>query len=203
MIVEPGKYYLLAHGDAYARQLGFAAWSPAGYLKNSSDFDKAYWTIPGNTGDNTTNAETGQFVKLASGKFAIVHTTSDGRTARDVRIVLADGATGVTASEAWLTTNTGKIQANMPKVEVLGDRLLVTYGLWDSTSRTNRVFNWYAMLLDQTLKTVMAAKAVPGVEFVKPAPLFRFAGGANAGRVGWVSGNATHTLSVNVVRGVN
>ncbi len=46
--------------------------------------------------------------------------------------------------------------------------------------------------------TVAAPKVVPNVEFVDAAPLFRFKVGLNAGRVGWVSGNAAHTLSVRV-----
>jgi len=81
---------------------------------------------------------------------------------------------------------------------VLGDKLFVSYGLWDSTQRTNKKIDWYSLLLDATLKPLGAAKAASGIEFVKSAPLFRFPAGPSAGSVGWVSGNAMHTLTVNV-----
>jgi len=48
------------------------------------------------------------------------------------------------------------------------------------------------------LQPVSAAKPLSGVEFVTSSPLFRFGAGPNAGSVGWVSGNAMHTLSVGV-----
>ncbi len=198
LLVEGGNYYMLAHGDAYARQLGFARWSLANYTgKNQTDFDQPYFAIDGNEGDNNTNAQTGQFMHLSDGRFLIVHTTSQGRSARDVRLVFANGSTGVAeASPVWLTTNIGTTQATMPKVEQLGDNMLVTYALWDSTKKHE--LTWYAALLDAKLATVVMPKAIAGVEFVDAAPLFRFKGGPNAGQVGWVSGNATHTLSVRV-----
>jgi hypothetical protein len=166
--------------------------------KNDTDFNEAYWTVGGNEGDNNTNAQTGQFIRAADGRFLMVHTTSEGRGARDVRLVYADGATGKadTAGAVWLTTNQGTVNATMPKVELLGGNVLVTYALWDSTKKHQ--LDWYAALLDPSLKVVAPPKAITGVEFVDSAPLFRFKGGPNAGRVGWVSGNASHTLSVNV-----
>lgn len=199
LLVDNGVAYTLAHGDAYDRQLGFSAWTLDSYTKrNSTTFDKSYFTIAGDEGDNKTDTETGQFIKLSNGQFAIIHTTSQGRSARDVRIVLADGATGAPSAEAWLTTNTGTIQATMPKVEVLGDKLFISYGTWDSGQRSNKKIDWYTLLLDATLKPVGPARAATGVEFVKSSPLFQFSGGPNAGNVGWVSGNAMHTLSVSV-----
>src|SRR6478609_9480914 len=168
LLVDKGVAYTLAHGDAYDRQLGLSAWTLDSYTKkNDTTFDKSYFTIAGDSGDNKTDTETGQFIKLADGRFVIVHTTSQGRSARDVRIVLAE-------------------------------QLFVSYGLWDSTQRTNKKLDWYTLLVDLTLKPVGSAKAATGIEFVKSSPLFRFSAGPNAGSVGWVSGNALHTLSVNV-----
>lgn len=199
LLIDKGVAYTLAHGDAFDRQLGFSAWTLDSYTKkNNTTFDKSYFTIAGAEGDNKTDTETGHFIKLSDGRFVLIHTTSQGRSARDVRIVLADGTTGATSSEAWLTANTGNIQATMPKVEALGDRLFVSYGLWDSTQRTNKKIDWYTLLVDLTLKPLAAAKAATGVEFVKSAPLFRFPGGPNAGSVGWVSGNPLHSLTVNL-----
>ncbi len=199
LYVEAGKYYMLAHGDAYARQLGFARWSYSGYVNdNESDFDQSYWDIAGSQGDNKTDTQTGQFVKLADGRFAIVHTSSQTRSARDVRVILASGTDGTadTAHAIWLTSNQGTTQATMPKVELLGDYVLITYALWDSGK--GHALTWYAALLDDALATVVAPQAISGVEFVDSAPLFRFPAGPNAGAVGWVSGNASHTLSVRV-----
>jgi len=200
LLVDQGVSYTLAHGDAYpGRQMGFSAWTLDSYTKkNKTTFDQSYFMIAGAEGDNKTDSETGQFIRLSDGRFVIVQTTSQGRSARDVRILLANGTTGATLSEAWLTTNTGNIQATMPKVEVLGDVLFVSYGLWDSTQRTNKKIDWYSLLVDLTLKPLAAAKAAPGIEFVRSSPLFRFSAGPSAGSVGWVSGNAMHTLSVNV-----
>lgn len=199
LLIDGGVSYVLAHGDAYDRQLGFAAWTLDSYSKkNDTTFNQSYFTIAGAEGDNETDTETGQFSKLSDGRFVIIHTSSQTRTARDVRIVLADGTSGMTLSEAWLTTNTGTTQATTPKVELLGDKLFVSYGLWDSASRTNHKVDWYSLLVDLTLKPVGAATAAAGVEFVTSSPLFRFAGGPSAGSVGWVAGNAMHTLSVNV-----
>jgi hypothetical protein len=199
LIIDGGNYYVLAHGDAYSRTLGFARWSVSGYTgKNDTDFNASYWDISGNEGDNNTNAQTGQFTRMSDGRFLMVHTTSQGRSARDVRLVFADGSSGTadTAHEVWLTSNTGTVQATMPKVELIGSYVLVTYALWDSTK--GHQLNWYAVVLDSTLKTIVAAKAIAGVEFVDSAPLFRIKGGPNAGDIGWVSGNASHTLSVHV-----
>ena len=199
LLIDQGVSYTLAHGDAYERQLGFAAWTLDSYTKkNNTTFDQPYFKIAGTEGDNQTDSETGQFIKLTDGRFVAVHTTSQGRTARDVRMVIANGTTGATLSEAWLTTNTGNVQATMPKLEVLGDKLFVSYGLWDSTQRANKKIDWYSMLVDLALKPLGPAKPAVGVEFVTSSPLFRFAAGPSTGSVGWVSGNATHTLSVNV-----
>jgi hypothetical protein len=201
MIIDNGIFYVLAHGDAYERQLGFAARSLSSYTNDdATTFDRSYFTISGSQGDNNTNAETGQFVKLSSGNFAIVHTTSQGRTMRDVRIVTAKSSDGTQVAEAWLTNNTGKIMATIPKLERMGDRIMVSYGLWDSTSRTNKKIDWYVLLVDQNLKVLNSPKNITGVEFIPGLPSFRFPGGPNAGRIGWVSGNASHTLSVHVAK---
>ncbi|HET7543312.1 MAG TPA: hypothetical protein VFK05_25740 [Polyangiaceae bacterium] len=202
LLIDKGVSYTLAHGDAYpGRQLGFSAYTLDSYTKkNNTSFDQSYFKIAGAEGDNKTDTETGQFIKLDDGRFVIIHTSAQGRTARDVRILLANGTTGamIAGSEAWLTMNTGNIQATMPKVELLGDKLFVSYGLWDSTQRTNKKIDWYSLLVDLTLKPLGSAKAVTGIEFVKSAPLFRFTAGPSAGSVGWVSGNSMHTLSVTV-----
>ncbi|HTM44005.1 MAG TPA: hypothetical protein VL137_03565 [Polyangiaceae bacterium] len=198
LIIDGGNYYLLAHGDAFSRQLGFARWSLSGYTDhNDTDFNESYWAIAGNEGDNNTNAQTGQFARMADGRFVITHTTSEGRNARDVRVITASGTDGTadTAGAVWLTSNPADTHATMPKVELLGDQLLVTYALWPGSGHT---LSWYAALLDSSLATVVAAKQVPNVEFVDSAPLFRFKGGLNLGNVGWVSGNATHTLTVGI-----
>jgi hypothetical protein len=202
LLIDNGDYYVLAHGDTYARQLGFAKWSLSNYTNNdTTDFDQPYLVIDGNAGDNNTNAQTGQFVRTQDGRFLIVHTTSQGRSARDVRLVHAsstDGTADVNGA-VWLTSNQGTIQATMPKLALLGDYIMVTYALWDSGG-TGHGLTWYSALLDSSLATVVAPAIVADVEFVDSAPLFQFKGGPNAGMVGWVSGNSSHTLSVGVAR---
>jgi len=198
LLVENGTSYLLGHGDAFPRQLGLASFNLDGYTKNNaSAFDESYFAIDGTEGDNDTNAETGQFIHLADGRFAMIHTSSQGRTARDVHVVLASSS-GVMASDAWLTSNTGMIQATMPKLQMLNQELWVSYGLWDATSRTNKTITWYSLLVDMNLEPASVVNPLANVEFVAGSPLFSFAAGPNAGSVGWVSGNAMHTLTVNV-----
>jgi hypothetical protein len=200
LLIDGGNYYVLAHGDAYSRQLGFARWSVNGYsTKNDTDFNESYFDIAGNEGDNNTNAQTGQLAKMKDGRFVITHTSSQGRSARDVRVVIASASNGKSeAGAVWLTSNQGTVQATMPKVEQLGDYLVVTYATWDSTKKHELV--WYAALLDSKLATIAPPKVIPSVEFVDAAPLFHFKGGANANQLGWVSGNASHTLSVKVAK---
>lgn len=200
LLVDNGTAYLLAHGDAFPRQLGFAAYSYASYAQNDGTlFNQAYLAVDGAEGDNATNAQTGQFVKLANGNLAIIHTTSQGRAARDVRIVLASGANGATQSSAWLTTNAVNVQAIMPKLESVGNNILVTYGLWNSSDRTNKSIEWHFALLGADLKVLSTSGPMAGVEFTADAPLLRFGSGPNAGRVGWVSGNDAGTMSVNLI----
>jgi hypothetical protein len=198
LIIDNGDYYVLAHGDAYARQLGFARWSFSGYTDdNGTDFDEPYWVIAGAEGDNNTNAQTGQFAKLPDGRFVIAHTTSEGRNARDLRLVVADGGNGMAdmAGAVWLTENPAGTHATMGKVALLGDYVLVTYALWTEDTHD---LAWYGAIVDGSLATVAAASELAGVQFVDSAPLFQFAAGPNAGSVGWVSGNASHTLTVGV-----
>lgn len=198
LIIDGGDYYVLAHGDAYARQLGFARWSFDGYSNdNGTDFDEPYWVIAGGEGDNNTNAQTGQFVKLSDGRFVIAHTTSEGRNARDLRLVAADGGNGTAdmGGAVWLTENPAGTHATMAKVALLGEYVLVTYAAWTEDSHD---LTWHSAILDNTLATVVAPAELPGVQFVDSAPLFHFAAGPNAGSVGWVSGNAAHTLTVAV-----
>lgn len=202
LIVDGSSYYVLAHGDSFPRQLGFAKWSLASYMNdNDTEWNESYWDIAGNQGDNDTDAQTGQFVRMPDGRFLMVHTTSQGRSARDVRLVFADGATGKADDDhaVWVTTNDSASQATMPKLEVLGDYVFVTYALWDSDSESKHDLSWYTALFDATtLEPVIAPTAAAGFELVDAAPLFRFASGPNAGNVAWVSGNASHTLSVHV-----
>jgi hypothetical protein len=137
-------------------------------------------------------------IHLGDGRFAIVHTSSQGRGARDVRLVFANGTSGTAdaASDHWLTTNEGTTHAPMLKVEQLGDYLLVTYALWDSMK--GHQLAWQATLLDAKGRHRRSAQTVPDVEVVDAAPLFRFKGGSNAGSVGWVSDNAARTMSIRV-----
>jgi hypothetical protein len=199
LLIDGGDYYILAHGDAFPRQLGLCKWTLKNYTgKNSADFDQGYWMVAGSEGDNDTNAQTGQLVRAMDGRFLIVHTTSDGRGARDVRLVHADGTTGKpdAPGAVWLTTNQGTVNATMPKVQLLGDYVLVTYAQWDSSK--HHALDWYAVVLDATFKVVAPPALLPNVEFIDAAPLIRLGGGPDAGHVAWVSGNATHTLSVHV-----
>ena len=199
LVIADGKYYVLAHGDSFPRGLGFARWSPDGYLSGSGnpDFNAIYWDVSGEVGDNNTQAETGQLARLADGQFAIVHTTSQGRTARDVRIALASPSDGSTQASAWLTENTANRHATMVKVGVIQEHILVTYAIWPGEGHELEL---YAMVLDQELKPVVPATPIADAEFIPSAPLIQFPAGPHAGQLGWVSGNDAHSLTVTVVK---
>ncbi|HEY3252413.1 MAG TPA: hypothetical protein VGJ91_00640, partial [Polyangiaceae bacterium] len=52
LLIDQGVSYTLAHGDAYERQLGVAAWTLDSYTKkNDTTFDQSYFTIAGTEGD--------------------------------------------------------------------------------------------------------------------------------------------------------
>ena len=195
-----GTTWILAHGDAYPRQLGICSFTYDSYKNNNAASDTQYFKINGDEGDNNTNAETGQFIHLSDGRFAIVHTSSQDRTMRDVHVLITDN-TGKPVSDVWITNNTGTIQAVMPKLELLGQNLWVTYGLWDSgNGGASKSANWYAQVVSTDAKVVSGPKPLSGVEFDTSPPMFRFTAGPNNGGLAWVSGNSMHTLSVNVFR---
>lgn len=196
-----GTAWILCHGDSYPRQLGISSFTYDSYKSNNAASDNGYFKLDGNAGENDTNAETGQFVHLSDGRFAIVHTSSQGRTMRDAHVVITDN-TGKPTADSWLTNNTGSIQGVTTKIETLGSNLWVTYGLWDSNENggLKTVINYYAVVLGTDLKVVTPAAPLMGVEMDQSPPLFKFTAGPNNGAIAWVSGNSMHTLTVNVFK---
>lgn len=117
-----------------------------------------------------------------------------------MQIVIASGVDDTTKASAWLTSNTGNMQAVMPKLEISGNNILVSYGLWDSTTRTNKTIAWHFATVDTSLNLLSASDPVAGIEFIADLPLMRFSSGPNAGQLAWVSGNGQGSLSVNVIQ---
>jgi hypothetical protein len=124
LVSAEGKFYTLAHGDAFPRALGLDKWQ----TKHEAGIE--YYKIKnGTTGDNTTHTSTGDLTELANGDVAIAYTTKDERTQRDLRVTivhgLAQGNPAVT-NENWITNNTEEMVGWGAKILQYSDsRILV------------------------------------------------------------------------------
>ena len=125
LMVADGKYYALAHGDAYPRSLGFSVWTDDASAVKNPLINTDYFTIPGEAGDNTTNTQTGGFVSLPDGTVGIVFASSVSRKKRDACFLKLDKSGNILASK-WLTQNTISDAVN-PKIAVYGTRVLIAW----------------------------------------------------------------------------
>lgn len=124
MVVE-GTYYALSHGDAYPRALGFSAWSDDPAATSNPSVNVQYFAIPGTTGDNTTDTQTGGFTNLPDGNFGVVFASSIGRTKRDICVMKIDKSGNILFTK-WLTQNTNSNAVN-PKISVRNGNILVAW----------------------------------------------------------------------------
>lgn len=141
MFSKSGKFYVLAHGDAYPRSLGFAKFSSTLGNEGSVEYHKVK---NGSLGDNTTNAHTGDFEELSNGNVAIVFSTSDDRANRDIKLVILNAleSTKPTVNkELWLSNNAGTEYVGWgSKVVQFGDKILVGWNTFDGRNPLNTKF---------------------------------------------------------------
>jgi hypothetical protein len=141
LIVANGDFAALAHGDAYPRALGFSRWPGSG---GKAIVNQTYHQIEGESGDNTTNAQTGGLVALANRKFAVVFASSNRREAHDVCLMILDES-GKTVRERWLTNHEKGGGGSFPRIARDGDHIFVA---WHEGSQFNQ------MVLDDDLQPV-------------------------------------------------
>ncbi|WP_367871654.1 hypothetical protein [Luteolibacter sp. Populi] len=120
LLVDGSNFYTLAHGDAFPRGLVFGRWQDAAGGATMTN-DVQFFTIPGTSGDNVTNTQTGGFVKLASGNIGIVYSTKAGRNNYDVRYRELTPAGQASGSAVWLTSYPAGTFAIFPKIVRHGD----------------------------------------------------------------------------------
>ena len=164
MITSGKYYYLLAHGDAYPRSLVISKWldtltSEVNIFGTPMIWQKSYFDIPGETGNNRTDTELGDFVQLNDSMFAMVFCSSHGRTNRDICF------TSLTEKKPknpfryerdsfilhWLTEYKQE-DACVPQIAKLkNDRVLV---LWEEHNFDNGIIKTMAAELDQEGKII-------------------------------------------------
>ena len=123
LILANGDFCALAHGDAYPRALGFSRWPGTG---GKAVANQTYHDIPGESGDNTTNCQTGGLIALPNRKFAVVFASSNGREAHDVCVKILD-ENGKTTREQWLTNDKKGQSCSYPRIARDGDNIFVAW----------------------------------------------------------------------------
>lgn len=123
LILANGEFCALAHGDAYPRALGFSRW-PGGGGKALAN--QTYHNIPGESGENVTNCQTGGLVALSSRKFGVVFASSNGRKGHDICVLILD-ENGRTTKEKWLTEHKEGGFGAYPRIARDGENLFVAW----------------------------------------------------------------------------
>jgi hypothetical protein len=193
MFSKEGKFYVLAHGDAYPRALGFAKFSST----NGKEGELEYYKIKnGAVGDNTTNATTGDFEELSDGNVAIVYSTSDDRANRDLKLVILNSLTSKTpavSNEVWVTKNEGTQFVGWgSKVVQFGDKILLGWNTFEGKKPINTKF----CLADLQGKLIGAPVVLPNAVLYPTQSMKKTADNKNAV---FVSFNSQNKLQVHVI----
>ena len=146
LIVANGDFCALAHGDAYPRALGFSRWSGSGGKKIA---DQTYHQIPGETGDNTTNCQTGGLVALPNRRYAVVFASSNEREGHDVCIKILDESGKITR-EKWLTKYKKGGYGAYPRIARDGEHIFLAWHQFGGESGSPGL---QQMVLDPSLET--------------------------------------------------
>ncbi|WP_337966331.1 hypothetical protein [uncultured Flavobacterium sp.] len=141
MFSKEGKFYVLAHGDSFPRSLGFEKFSS---IKGSEGGIEYHKIQNGASGNNTTNSNTGDLEELSDGNVAIVFSTSDARSNRDLKLVILDALQTSKPNinkESWVSSNKGPEYVGWgSKVVQLGDKILIGWNTFDGKKPLNSKF---------------------------------------------------------------
>lgn len=185
MVVVDSFYYMLAHGDAYPRALGFSKWNDVP-PKGKKLEDEQYFYIPGDVGDNTTNTQTGGLIPLADGTFGVIFMTKIDRQNYDV-CYMKIGDQGDILNTAWLTEYPTSTFAIFPRIAPYGTCILV---MWEEV--TNNTPQIRAQVIDNTGIPVSTIKIIDNALL---SPFYDLVTLPN-GTVVWVTLKASDTISV-------
>lgn len=170
MVVKDGDFYMLAHGDAYPRALVLSKWNAGGKCL----FQCNYHDIPGESGDNTTNCQTGGLVVLDDKRIILIFASSNGRKSHDVCVKVFDVA-GKETNEKWLTSYAPGVNGYFPRIAAYGKDVFVA---WEESSGQG---SWmrYAVI-DGSLETLKKQTPVLGVHVPSCYDMVNLSGGAIA-----------------------
>jgi hypothetical protein len=149
LIVADSDFCALAHGDAFPRALGFSRWSSSG----NKLADETYHTIPGESGENVTNCQTGGFVGLPNRRYAVIFASSNERKAHDICIKILDES-GKIVREKWLTTYEEGRVGSFPRIARDGNHIFVA---WHENGEFQQ------LVLNISLDIVIAQSGTPDV----------------------------------------
>ncbi|MGC4057162.1 MAG: hypothetical protein QM743_03450 [Chitinophagaceae bacterium] len=142
-------FYTLAHGDSYPRALMAATWDP-NQRKALSKLE--YFKYSGSTGDPVTNTTTGDFTELSNRDVAVLYSTSEGRTQRDLRLVLLSGMNvnaPAVKKEVWITELANEYVGWGAKIiQYSSTTALLAWNTFSTTSTTNAGTGTHFRLVD-------------------------------------------------------
>jgi hypothetical protein len=168
LIASGGDFYALAHGDAYPRALGFSRWSGNGGKKLAGS---NYHTIPGESGANKTNCQTGGLVALPGGRFAVVFASLNEREGHDICIQILDSS-GQTTKERWLTENGERDgSSTYPRIARYGEHIFVA---WHDSDKSGLQH----IVVDRSLETVVPQSSLEEVKLSPYDDLYNLDNGA-------------------------
>lgn len=157
LIVANGEFCALAHGDAYPRALGFSRWSGSGGKRLAN---KPYHSIPGESGANTTNCQTGGLVALPNRRYAVVFASSNNREAHDICIKILDES-GKSTGEKWLTTYPKGAYGAYPRIARDGDDIFLAWHEFGGESGRPGI---QKMVLNVSLETIVPRAGIEGAQ---------------------------------------
>lgn len=136
ILSSSGDFYVLAHGDAYPRALGLAKFDHESGKISALQYYKLKY---GTTGQNRTDSHTGDLVELSNDNVAIVFSTSEDRSQRDLRVTVvgsmkssASDDDPVVLNEKWITNNKNDYVGWGSKIAQYGDYILVGWNQFDN-----------------------------------------------------------------------
>lgn len=189
---KDGKFYVLAHGDSFPRSLGFEKFSST----TGSEGGIEYYKIKnGESGNNVTNTNTGDLEELSDGNVAIVFSTSDDRSNRDLKLVILKDVASkpIISSESWLTNNEGTTYVGWgAKVVQFGDKIFIGWNTFDGLKHVNTKYS----LCDLKGNLISSPSILPNVIFYPTQSIKKTVDGKS---IVFVSYNGANKLVVNVI----
>ncbi len=188
-----GGFYGLYHGDGYPRALGISKFSSTEGVLYKSDF---YDIIYGSFGQPETKAQLGNLIELPDGNIALVYSTEDLRSKRDLKLVILSGTTQSTSNthtiinETWITNYSDIFVGWGSRVTLFGDNLLVA---WNTFTDSHTSYKTNFVLCN------MQGEIISDVESLDEVSLYpsqSFKSSPDGKTIYWVSSGNGNTLQI-------